>query len=410
VQFSRLLHNEAVTVGEMSASAAARTAERVAGKDILAIQDTSELVFGGKSARARGFGPVGHGGALGGLCLHSVLAVDALTGEVIGLVHMEVWNRDQGKVGARHKRATADKESQRWLTGTAQASVVLSQAARITAVSDRESDFYEGFTGRPENVHLITRAAQDRRIKTSTGDDGRLFAFADGLPEKERLKVTIPAAPGRPQRETELALRFAPVLLCKPKNSIARQLAKTIGVTLVDIRETTPPATGEPIHWRLLTTHAVDSVGAARMVLDFYRRRWIIEDYFRTLKTAGFDIEAATLEEPAATARLAGAAAVAAVTVMQLVRARDGSSQGLEAAFDPVDRPLLEALSATLEGKTARQKNPHPPDSLAFAAWVIARLGSWDGYYGKPGPKVMRRGLQDFYMIKYGYQLGPRDV
>ena len=154
----------------------------------------------------------------------------------------------------------------------------------------------------------------------------------------------------------------------------------------------------------------MDSIGAARMVLDFYRRRWIIEDYFRTLKTAGFDIEAATLEEPAATARLVGAAAVAAVTVMQLVRARDGSSQGLEAAFDPADRPLLEALSAKFEGKTTRQKNPHPPDTLAFAAWVIARLGSWDGYYGKPGPKVMRRGLQDFSMIKYGYQLEPRDV
>jgi len=410
MQFFRLLHNEAVTVAEMSACAAARTAERVAGMDILAIQDTSELVFGGKAARGRGFGPVGRGGALGGLCLHSVLAVDAVTGEIAGLVHMQVSNRDQGKVGARRERATADKESQRWLDGMAQAGVVLSQAARITVVADRESDIYEEFACRPANVHLITRAAQDRRIRTAAGGETRLFAFADGLPEAERLRVIIPAAPGRPRRETELGLRFAPVLLCKPKNSTARELAETVRLTLVDILETTPPSVGEPIHWRLLTTHAVDSVGAARMVLDFYRRRWIIEDYFRTLKTAGFDIEAATLEEPAATARLVGAAACAAVTVMQLVRARDGGSQRLEAAFDPADQPLLEALSAKLEGKTARQTNPHAKGSLAFAAWVIARLGSWDGYYGKPGPKIMRRGLEDFRMIKYGYQLGPRNV
>ncbi|MGA8447201.1 MAG: hypothetical protein WB766_18710, partial [Roseiarcus sp.] len=41
----------------------------------------------------------------------------------------------------------------------------------------------------------------------------------------------------------------------------------------------------------------------------------------------------------------------------------------------------------------AKQKNPHPPGSLAFAAWVFARLGGWTGYYGKPGPIVMLRGL-----------------
>ena len=50
------------------------------------------------------------------------------------------------------------------------------------------------------------------------------------------------------------------------------------------------------------------------------------------------------------------------------------------------DQPLLEAFCATLEGKTERQKNPHPKGSLAYAAWVAARLGGWTGYYGKPGP------------------------
>ncbi|MFI5014970.1 MAG: hypothetical protein ACHQAY_21760, partial [Hyphomicrobiales bacterium] len=47
----------------MAETAAAHTAHLVAGRDILAIQDSSELVFGGKEARARGFGPIGRGGA-----------------------------------------------------------------------------------------------------------------------------------------------------------------------------------------------------------------------------------------------------------------------------------------------------------------------------------------------------------
>ena len=105
------------------------------------------------------------------------------------------------------------------------------------------------------------------------------------------------------------------------------------------------------------------------------------------------------------------AATIAAVTIKQLVQARDGDTdRQLGDAFDADDRPILEAVSAKLEGKTARQRNPHPTASLAFAAWVIARLGGWTGYYGKPGPKVMRIGLAKFKDIKYGTTLGLRNV
>jgi Transposase DDE domain len=411
MQFSRFLHNGAVTVTEMAETAAARTAVVVVGRDVLAMQDSSELVFGGKEARARGFGPIGRGGNLGGLLLHPVLAVDAVTGALLGLVDVKVHNRRGGKVAARRTRSTADKESQRWLDGMFRASQVLHEAARITVVADRESDIYEEFARRPANVHLLTRIAQDRRIEAAADGSTMLFAFSDRLPEQARFVVTIPAAPGRPARTAELALRYSTVAVRKPKNGAAPDLPKSIVLTVVDVTETSVPEQGVPIHWRLITTHTLDSPAKARMVLDFYRRRWIIEDYFRTLKTAGFDIEAAEIQDPDAMARLVGAVAITGVTVLQLVRARDGTTDQLIGdAFDPADQPLLETISAKLEGKTQRQKNPHPKGTLAYAAWVIARLGAWDGYYGKPGPKVMRIGLQEFHSIKYGYQLGLRDV
>jgi hypothetical protein len=411
IQFSRFLHNEAVTVAEMAATAAARTAGLVAGRDVLAIQDSSELKFGGKEARERGFGPIGRGGGIGGLLLHAVLAVDAVSGALLGPVDVTVRNRTGGKVTPRRERQTAEKESQRWLDGMFSAARVLHEAARITVVADRESDIYEEFARRPAHVHLLTRVAQDRTIKTAVDESASLFAFSDGLPEQACFKVTIPAAPGRKERTAQLAFRYAPVEVRKPKSGAAPDLPATVSLTLLDIREMTTPEQGEPIHWRLITTHTIDKPGTARMVLDFYRRRWIIEDYFRTLKTAGFDIEAAELEDPDAMVRFVGAIAVTGVIVLQLVRARDGGTdQMLQEAFDPDDQPLLEAISAKLEGRTQRQKNPHPKGTLAYAAWVIARLGAWDGYYGKPGPKVMRLGLQDFQLIKYGHQLGTKNV
>jgi hypothetical protein len=66
----------------------------------------------------------------------------------------------------------------------------------------------------------------------------------------------------------------------------------------------------------------------------------------------------------------------------------------------------VEALNPTLEGKTDRQKNPHPPRSLAWAGWVIARLGNWHCYGKPPGPITFHRGMERFNAIHQGYILG----
>ena len=413
MQFTRFLRNRSVTAEEMSRHAGRLTAQRVAGREVVALQDTSELVLGDRRARAAGYGAVGRGGATSGLLLHPVLAVEAGSGALLGLVSLQVWNRSDGELAARRKRATAAKESQRWIDGAQQAGEVLVEASSITVVSDRESDFYELFARRPANVDLIVRACQNRRIERPPAEpaDELLFAFIDGQHERGRFAVTLPAAPGRPERRAELALRFAPVVLRRPLNGADPALPATVALTLVDVRETSTPPDGKPVHWRLLTTHSVAQCGEARRIIDLYRQRWTIEEFFRTLKTAGFDIEAADIGEPQAMTNFVAAAAIAAVTIKQLVQARDGNTdQRLGDAFDPHDRPILEAVSTDLEGKTARQRNPHPKGSLAFASWVIARLGGWTGYYGKPGPKVMRIGLAEFNAIKYGTTLGIQNV
>ena len=412
--FRRFLHNPAVSVAGLSEAAAARTAARVAGRDILAIQDTSEIILGGPKTRAKGYGPVGKGGRLGGVLLHPVLAIDAATGELLGLADIAVWNRDKGKAALPHaKRALADKESQRWLSGAERAGEVLTEAARITVIADRESDIYEDFARKPQAVHLLVRAGYNRRLE----GDKLLFDYADGLAEAGRFITPIAAAPGRTARKATLALRFGPVCIKRPDHGMPaaalQALPKTVNLHIVDIREEDAPKGIAPIHWRLLTSHIVEDITAARMMLAFYRKRWIIEEFFRTLKTAGFQIEDAAIGDPQAMMKFTALAAIAAVTVTQLLRARDNpSGQSLIDAFDPEDQPVIEAINMKYEGPTPtkRQTNPHPRGTMAYATWVIARLGAWTGYYGKPGPQVISRGLQKYHAIKYGVQLGSRLV
>lgn len=387
MRITRFLRNAKVTVAEMIEHATAATVPRLAGLHILAIQDTSTLRDDGGQRS---------------IALHPTLAVDAQSGAVLGLLHAELLRREGGQKHRRKSRPFAAKESARWLRGAEAAAGLCSTALQVTVVADREADIYEAFASRPAAVELLVRACHDRIL-----DGGeRLFARVAGQAEAGRLSVALPAAPGRPAREAVLALRFVAVEIERPElRASGHDLPRNLRLHLVEACEVDPPPGAAPAHWRLLTTHRVETFEQARWIVGLYRRRWLIEELFRTLKTRGFDLERVGIAE-APFEKLAAVALVAAVSVLQLTRERDGQmGRPLQDAFHPEEQAALELVSVSLEGKTAKQKNPHPKGTLAFAAWVCARLGGWTGYYGKPGPIVMLKGLHQFRAMQHGWNL-----
>ena len=184
---------------------------------------------------------------------------------------------------------------------------------------------------------------------------------------------------------------------------------------VVDVHEIDPPEGQEPVHWRLLTTHAVTTVAEAQQIVAWYRMRWIIEQVFRSLKSHGLRIEDSQMEEAHSFTKLAVVALIAAVRSMQLVLARDGSTeQTITDAVDPADMPALRSLNASLQGRTDKLKNPHDANCLAWLAWIVARLGGWSGYtskgYKPPGPKTMHHGLLRLDPILQGWHLAVRSA
>ncbi len=389
MRIGRLLHNPRVTGVEMVETARAQTCARSVGRHVLAIQDTTSVRVDEKGV---------------GLSCHPVLALDALDGTVLGLADVAFLARRGGLKGTRRQRDFLDKDSRRWLDGARAAEALAAGgAACVTVVEDREGDIYECFALKPEGVEKLVRAGQDRLL----ADGGSLFARADSLVEAGRMTVELPAIPGRKARTATLSVSFAEVALRRPANrKAAGGLPGAVRVNLVAAREIGAPEGEQAAHWLLLTSHGVGDIADARRIVGFYRKRWTIEQFFRTIKTKGFCMEALRQEEGGPLEKLVTAILIAAVSVMQLVAERDGAAgRPLDDGFDPADQPALEAVCRTLEGNTAKQKNPHPKGSLAYAAWVMARLGGWTGYYGKPGPIVMLRGLNQFHAIKHGWTL-----
>lgn len=393
IRFTRFLRNARVTPAEMVAHARARTAGLVEGRHILAIQDTTTLRDDGK---------------LRSLNLHPTIAVDAADGGLLGLVDAVFLSRAGGTKRQCAKRPFADKESRRWLDATnTAAGLAAAGAACVTVVADREGDIYDEFACRPAETELLIRAHHDRALEGG----GKLYDCTDQIAELGRQTIDLPANPGRAARRVTLALRAREVSLKRPKRNHpaeAAHLPKSVTLTLVEAREVDPPPAVTPVHWRLLTTHAVTTLAQAVMITDFYRQRWTIEQVFRLMKTKGFDIEAVRIAEGGPFENLTTATLIAAIQVLQMVRERDGAAgRPMQDTFDADDEPALQAICRTLEGKTAKQKNPHPPGSLAYASWICARLGGWTGYYGKPGPIVILHGLQSLKAMLAGWKLRP---
>jgi len=390
VRFWRFLHNRRVTPGEMVEAAAACTLERVRGRHVLAIQDTTSLRDASNTSKRS-------------LHLHPLIAVDAADGSLLGLVHAAFLHRSGGRRETRKQRPIAEKESRRWLEATIHAgSLAQAGATCVTVIADREGDIYEEFALRPPEVDLVIRAQQDRVLAEPIG--GLLSRCLDGVAELGRESVALPAGPGRAARTATLALRTRPVRIKAPNRRCCGP--DEVALWLVEAREIDPPDEASAAHWRLLTTHAVPHLAAARQIIGFYRQRWTIEQLFRTMKTKGFDIESSQVEEGGPFENLAAATLIASVQVLQMVRERDGvARRPLTDAFDPADQPAMAAINATLDGKTERQKNPHPPNSLAWASWICARLGGWNCYYGKPGPITIHNGLLRLRALLHGWRL-----
>ncbi|MGH9694238.1 MAG: IS4 family transposase, partial [Bryobacteraceae bacterium] len=279
MRITRFLHNAKVTTGEMLGAVSARTCARVHGRHVLAIQDTTSVRVDEKGL---------------GLSVHPLIAVDATSGFVLGLVDAFFLDRRGGERGLHQERDFKDKDSRRWLDGAHSANRLWGAgAACVTVVEDREGDIYECFAFKPDNVEKLVRAAQDRLLADKKT---HLFAAAECWPETGRMAVELPSIAGRKARQAVLSVRFGSVEIARPKNRKhsqgAGELPKTITLRMIDAREINSAPGEEAAHWRLLTTHRVDDVADARRIIGFYRLRWTIEQLFRTTKTKGFDIEA----------------------------------------------------------------------------------------------------------------------
>jgi IS4 transposase len=306
------------------------------------------------------------------------------------------------------------KEASRW---TAQVLAVHSLTPNAIHVMDREADSYE-------NHRLLLGGGIRFIVRGRIGWNriGERDGVRDTLPELTaqtpiRLKRAVcvsrrsPNAvgvlnkvnPPRQERMAKLAVRAASVLLPRPHLFSRRDPDRSsLSLNVVCVEEIKPPSGVEPISWMLLTNEPVQTREQIEKIVDAYRGRWTIEEFFKALKT-GCAFEKRQLESLEA---LRNALAVFSVVAWRLLLLRSVSRMTPRAPAATVASKrqidLIRALPQ-LDRRFSKIAVPARP-TAADILLAIAKLGGHLKNNGPPGWQIIGRGYDSLLLLELGWK------
>lgn len=393
-----------------------RSAPLCIDRHVLCIQDTTEFNLSSHLHRIKagsGLGRLDSSHPQLGFKMHSTLMLDARTSDVLGFSDVQLWDRPADMPNRRERKIdflpVEDKESYKWIEAATNSKKLLEEADEITFIEDREGDFYSQLsTIAGGNVHYIIRS----RFNRKTNGDHHAWDTLALQPPVGRIEITLSTdrRKHRSKKTVTLQLRFAPITI--PRTELKNK-ASYPAHTSLNIVEAYEEGNPKGINWKLLTTHSINCFEDAAQIVEWYSLRWTIEQVHRLLKKKGFCLEDSELESGWAIRKLCILMLSALLRILQMNLAYNEPEGGqpIEEVFTSEEVDCLKIINRKLQGATEKLCNSNDETRLKWATWIIARLGGWTGYtsQGPPGVIILKRGLDKFAAIFFGWQL-PRDV
>lgn len=385
----RLLGTEAIKPLDILSGHAERSRERAGAHPVvLGIQDTTELDFSSQPGIA-GLGRLNYE-ARQGFYVHPTLLVTP-DGQALGVTDAWMWSR-------KPKDEPDVKESLRWLEGYGVLADLAEQtpATRFVYVADREGDLRELMAEAQRRQHAADYLIRARHNRKLASEDDKLWDSVAATPPLGQIEFTLEANGERKARQVRQTLYAQRVTLRRQRKS-----DPDLSVTIILAQEETPPEGVEPIVWRLLTNRSIDTLEQAAESVDWYRRRWLIEIFFRILKT-GCRVERLQLSE---IDRLQRALMIYLIIAWRILHVVTLGQQCPDLPCDVVFDP--EEWQAAWIVKH-RCKPPETPPSLNDMVRIIAGFGGFLGRKsdGQPGAKAIWEGMEKVRHYAVGLEIG----
>src|SRR5258706_1673167 len=363
---------------------------------VLLVQDTTDIDLSHRH-KISGVGQIGNERGRG-FFVQTVLAVRPETREVLGCMAQEPFVRIPAPEGEQRsqRRKREERETDVWRR---QVHTIGTPAAGSVwvHVGDRGADMFPFFQAcQATQTHFLVRAGKSRRVEESEEEITYSLMRARSWPSQASRPFEVPARHGRQARSTQVQLAFGQMTLLPPRNE-PRASKEPLTVWVVRVWEEQAPEGEEPLEWILLTSVPTTTLEEAWERVDWYRHRWLVEDYHQCLKS-GCRIEERQLQTVDGLIRLLGLLSPLAVRLLQ-VRAL--------AREDP-ERPAHEVIEPLMLAVLAQRCGQLPTSMTLGTFWTeVARLGGYlaRSHDGTPGWRTIWKGWLSLQTLLEGAHL-----
>lgn len=396
----RFLSNVKVTPEAILSSQYDEVTSRVVAEDeVIVVHDTTQFFYGIDTNR-RGLGRVRKANNAFFAHVSLVLSTHGYR-RPIGVAALQTYVRNE----------ETDNEYARWGEGVELTRRCIANTQAIHLM-DREADDYtllckmtasnERFVIRSRNDRILSDDLRLRDVLNAiTGSierDVQLTKRTDG----ERPPASKKKHPARQSRIAQLAIGAAKVTVRKPQSRTKSAASygprpDFLDLHVVRVWEPSPPVGEDPIEWILLTTEPIDTVEHVARVVDLYRTRWTIEEYFKALKT-GCSMEKRQLMDYESLCNALALFVPIACRALSL-RTAAHASPDADAAIE-LDADELQVLA--LQKPKYLSKSPTNREVLL----AVASMGGHIKWNGAPGWITLLRGMQQLTLITVGWRLG----
>ena len=377
----------------------ATQARMAAEPTVLLIDDTTSYNFTGLE-QTQGLGELSENGGRG-LWSHNVLACRP-DGIPLGLIWSYLWARPPESSGqGRNAKSITQKESFRWVEAFHQAGLAARRMpeTQLVKISDREGDLYDLYDAAsvaPPNLHTLIRAQHDRNLASHQ----KLWAALAAQPVGERREVEVPRQRSQPARTAQVEVRWAPVTL-EPPAVGPKQGWPPLQRWAIWVKEVQAPAGVEPLEWMLLSDLPIATAAEAWQKVQWYCRRWVIEEWHRVLKS-GCKVEEREFKSVETLQRALAFDLIVAWRVLLMVKlGRSVPQLPANILYTPEEQEILNRLFAKGKGRLT---------TLSEMNRAVARLGGYMGRKrdGEPGPESLSLGLRRLADMVTAWELAKR--
>jgi hypothetical protein len=399
----RFFANDAVSADACLAPHYRATLQRAAAHPVILVpHDTTTFSFGGETRDDLGYvGPetIGFFG-------HFSIAVTADEARMpLGTLAVRSFARKEKAKGKRGKKSPGEpSEFLHWQESVEEVVGRLGPlAGQAIHVMDREADAYELLAYLlSKEIRFVIRLNYDRTVEGGVdGDDNsppqkittalaraedviERVVFINRRGNKGRSGKKRKTHPARMERHAKLKIRGTSITLQRPAEA-SKTLPPRLTVNVVEAHEVDVPEGQPAVEWRLLTSEPIDTPDALAAVVDYYRGRWRIEEFFKAIKT-GCAFEKRQVEEDSILRLLAVTVPIAWHLLMIRSLAHSQPTAPATVALRPIQLTLLSVLSVRVP------LGPQP--TLREALLAIAGLGGHLKNNGEPGWQTLGAGFQ----------------